>query len=172
MSFNKNACKRLSIVAGIERESKDVMVYVNILTSEYLETLLYRITQIISLSSKKTINVNDIKFLSVICQEYPQVACPESFTKLVQVYIDSDLVREGGSFALYTLKKPFETFVRDVLARLNPDLRFGKNSLLLIQYLTEQYIISLMRNANVFMKLDNRDTLFAKDLEALKKVCR
>ena len=168
MSFNKNATKRLSLVAGISRESTEITDIVNELVKEYLCGILRQAAIICSFTGKRTILVNDIQFLSQVCGNIPKIICPNNLSKITQVSI-KNIISNG--YAVYTCKKPFFGLVRGLLDEMgNRHLRLGKNVVPLLQYLTEQEIISIMIKAKILMELDGRDTLLLRDMSAIIKL--
>ncbi len=177
MSFNKNASKRLSIIAGIDRESRKVTDIINKLVHEYLTKTLHNAISVVLFSGRKTLIVDDLRFLSRICPEYPQVACPTNLAKLLQVCIkttDLETVLSGHKgYPLYTLKNPFNNLVRDITQGLSrEEIRIGKNVVPLLQNMTEQYIIRIMTRAATYTLRDNRDTLLPRDIENTLRIVK
>ena len=158
MSFNKNASKRLSIVAGIDRTSRDILDYINCVTGEYIKTYLERLVYILVFTNRKTVMVEDIRILSHICREYPHIICSDTLS------VKKDII--------HTLHKPFEDMIRDIIKTINPEIRLGKNTVTLLQNLVEHYIIKLMSIGSLFMRSDRRDTLLLKDLENAEKILK
>nr|QBK87602.1 MAG: histone-like protein [Marseillevirus LCMAC201] len=172
MSFNKNASKRLSIIAGIKRGSHGVTDIIKDVARDYLTKILRSTINIVLFSGRKTLLVEDLRFLSRICLESPQVACPTNLVKLAKVCIkpkDIEAVLYGyRGYSLYTLKKPFNKLVRDIIHELyREEIRIGKNVTLLLQNMTEHHIIKVMNHAATY---SNRNTLLAKDIETLGNI--
>ena len=70
-----------------------------------------------------------------------------------------------------TRKKPFEVFVRDILNNnYDGEIRIGKGVCSILQSLIEEYIINVLKKANMLLIHNNRDTLMAKDLKILLKI--
>lgn len=158
MSFNKNASKRLSIVAGIDRTSRDILYEINYITIEYIETYLKRLINILVFANRKTVTVDDMCILPYICKEYPHIICSNTLS------LKKDII--------HTLHKPFEDMVRDIIKTTNPEIRLGKNTVILLQNLAENYIVKLMRTGSLFMKSDRRDTLLPKDIDNAHKILK
>nr|QBK88136.1 MAG: histone-like protein [Marseillevirus LCMAC202] len=170
MSFNKNASKRLSVIAGINRESREIADIINSIVHEYLTKTLGNAIKVVLFSGRKTLIVDDLRFLSRICPDYPQVACPTNLAKLAKVCIESKdieaVLRGYKGYSLYTLKRPFNNLVRGLAHELcRADIRIGKNVIPLLQNMTEHQIIKIMNQAATYTIRDNRDTLLPKDIE-------
>lgn len=175
MSFNKNATKRLSIIAGINRESRDVTNIINHTVQEYLNTIIRQVLSVVLFAGRKTILVKDVRFLHRVCPNQIQIACPTNLEKLSKLCINTVDIKMvlGGtkSYALYTLKKPFSKYVRNIITELSElDIRVGKNVMTLLQTMTEQHIINIMNRAATYTIRDNRDTLLPLDIETALKV--
>lgn len=175
MSFNKNASKRLSIIAGVERESRDITDIINSISQKYLFTLLNQLVNIILYSGRKTISVHDVRFLPQLCPEYPYIACATTLTKMTKLRIKrddlEDVLRQRKGYSVYTLKKPFESLVRDIIHKLHDEeIRLGKNVVQLLQNLTEHHIIDIMNRAATYTIRDKRDTLLPRDINTVLKI--
>ena len=113
MSFNKNATKRLSIIAGINRESRDVTNIINLIVQEYISTIIRQALSVVLFAGRKTILVEDVRFLHRVCPNRAKVSCPTNLDKLSKLCInpeDIKMVLVGTkSYALYTLKRPFNS---------------------------------------------------------------
>ena len=174
MSFNKNASKRLSIIAGIDRESREITNVINDIVQNYLDRILKQLINVVLFSSRKTITVDDIRFLPQICPNQPNIATADNLNSLTKTFIQKDLNeilcgRKG--YAIYTLKKPFDNLVRETTLNLFQDeVRIGKNVVALLQHMTEHHVITIMNHAATYTVRDNRDTLLLKDIETTLKI--
>ena len=160
MSISKNACKRLSIVAGVHREEHQIIDHCNILIEKYIQKIVSDVANIVIFSGKKTITVSDVKMLCVL-SKYPQIVCPTNLDKLVNHCTNDEDLQSRKDYPLYTLRKPFEDCVRSFLREF--DLRIGKNVITLLQTLTEHYIIVIMSRAKKIA--EPRETLLLRDLK-------
>jgi len=67
---------------------------------------------------------------------------------------------------MYTVKKPFDCLVRDIVRKLyNEEIRIGKNVAQLLQNMTEQYVINVLSQSATYTRRYNRETLLALDIE-------
>ena len=168
MSFNKNACKRLGTIAGVNRESMEITDTVRHIVDDYLTTLIYNVIQVVRYSGRKTITVDDIRFLSQIT-DLPNITYANNLTILTKMCVNSNdmlnVLQGYSGYTIYTQKKPFAELVREIVHdSCKDDLRIGKNVTLLLQNLVEHKIIRLFNRGAEFMKSCNRDTLLAKDI--------
>lgn len=172
MSFNKNACKRLSIIAGITRENKDITTIISDIVHSFLDRMIYNLIQILNFCNRRTITVQDLQFLLKLDNQF--IICPEQLTKLIRMCTDKkdlDAVLRGDSgYKVYTLRKPFNNLVFEICKDYTTDPpHFAKNVMILLQILTEDLIIKTMNRAGIVMY--NRDTLLIRDLELAMKLC-
>jgi len=164
MSFNINACKRLSIIAGITRENKQVTNIINEIVNNYITIIIHNLLDIIVFCGRKTITVDDIKFLCNI-RNTPSIISSDNinFKSCIQ---QKDLILVNKSYNIYTLKKPFinliNNIIKDYLGQNN--FRIGKNVHLILQNMTEHYIIEIMKKAHYFI-MNERETLLPRDIE-------
>lgn len=166
MAFNKNACKRLSIIAGINRESSKVVDIVDQIVQTFLVKTLRRVINVVIFSGRKTITVDDLRFLSHVCPDQLQIACPQSLSKMMSMCKDTNRVMSGKEgYALFTLKKPFEQLIRKITRELCTDeIRIGKNVSLLLQTMTEHHVITIMNRAATYTARSGRETLLPRDI--------
>jgi len=75
-------------------------------------------------------------------------------------------------YILYTLKGPFELMLRKLLVETcnTDDIRFEKGVVILLQHITEQYLITILTSCAIHMEQNNRDTLLVKDIESTLKI--
>lgn len=170
MSFNKNASKRLSIIAGIDRESREITDIISNISHNYLTKLLKRLINVVLFAGRKTIAVDDIRFLSQICPDQPTVACPSNLSNLTKACtVQSDLeevLRGKRGYTNYTLKKPFNNLVRSITRDLyREEIRIGKNVVSILQSMTEQHIVTVMNHAATYTIRESRGTLLPRDIE-------
>jgi len=172
MSFNRNACKRLSFIAGIERESNEICDLIMENVDKYLYKLLDKLITLILYSDRKTITVNDIRFIHTIDNNYPNIIIPNNFSKFIKNYTnDKDIHNINHSYAIYTLKTPFQNLVKAHLKRIaSEDIRIGKDVLIVLQNITEQFIINILKQAYLFTQLSKRETLLIRDIELALKI--
>jgi histone H3/H4 len=156
MSFNKSACKRLNIAAGVERSSTELPKFISKIVDEYISSLLEKLINIANFAGRKTIVLQDVTILGKLSNKYKIIICPNNY---------SILVKTNTEYSLFTVKKPFEQKVRSIIEPFQ--LRMGKNVILLLQNMTEQYIITIIQKANIFTKNSQRDTLLPKDIESV-----
>ena len=177
MSFNKNAAKRLCTVAGINRESREITNIINRIVKTYLTTTLRCIVNVVLFSGRKTILIEDVRFLHRICPDQSWVASPSKLEKLSKSCMNkkdiAEILRGTKGYAIYTLKRPFNQLVRKIIHELSePDIRIGKNVMALLQNMTEYHIITIMNRAATYTDRDNRDTLLPLDIETVLTVIK
>lgn len=170
MSFNKNASKRLCTVAGIDRESCDIVYIIDDIARTYIDKLLQTLVTIVLFSGRKTIKVDDIRFLSQICPDQSTVVCSTNFSSMVTMCTSKQDIEQAmyghKGYAMYTVKKPFDCLVRDIVRKLyNEEIRIGKNVAQLLQNMTEQYVINVLSQSATYTRRYNRETLLALDIE-------
>ncbi len=175
MSFNKNAAKRLCTVAGINRESREITDIINRIVKTYLTTTLRRVINVVLFSGRKTVVVEDIRFLHRICPDQPWVASPSNLEKLSKICMNREdiveILQGTKGYAIYTLKRPFNQLTREIIRELSEsNIRIGKNVMLLLQNMTEQHVITIMNRAATYTTRDNRDTLLPLDIETVLKI--
>jgi histone H3/H4 len=166
--FNKNSCKRLCRAAGIQRASNDIEDIINITCNKFLKITLARLVQLILYINKKTITIDDIKFLSYVCPDHPKIALSANFNKKFIMTTK----KQPKFYILYTLKGPFELMLRKLLVETcnTDDIRFEKGVVILLQHITEQYLITILTSCAIHMEQNNRDTLLVKDIESTLKI--
>lgn len=172
MSFNKNACKRLSIISGVSRENKDITSIINEIVYTFLDKIIYNLIQIINYCGRRTISVNDVKFLFKMTKGY-HVICSENFHKLVTMCSRKkeliSVLKKEYFGCVYTLRTPFNKLINDICKSYCEDPpHIGKNVAILLQTITEDFIIRIMNRATNFMY--NRDTLLTRDIETAIKL--
>jgi histone H3/H4 len=167
MAFNKSACKRLSIIAGINRESNKIMDIIDEIVNTFIIKTLRCLTNIVLFSGRKTITIRDLQFLPLICPEYSHIACPMNLDKLLKMCkITTDILCGEKGYALFTLKKPFNELIHKILREQSTEeIRIGRNVGLLLQTMTEHHIITIMNRAGSNIAIENRDTLLLRDIE-------
>jgi histone H3/H4 len=166
--LNKNACKRLCRAAGIPRASNDIQDIINVICNKFLKITLARLVQLVLYTNKKTIILDDIKFLSNICPDHPKIVMASNFNKKILMTIKKDIIY----YKIYTLKGSFNIMIRELLYEIsnNKDIRFGKDVVIVLQHLTEQYIITILKSCHIHMKQNNRDTLLVKDINSTLQI--
>ena len=173
MSFNKNACKRLSIIAGLSRENNEITNIINKLVYKYVHGIIHSLLQIISYCDKKTITVADVKLLMSIKNvgDITSIVCVDDLSKLMHIKTkQTDLfhILDGKSkgYNIFTLKSPFNNLIKGICKEiLNNESNIphiGKNVNVLLQSLTENYIIMVMNRGTAGI---SRETLLLRDIE-------
>ena len=167
MAFNKNACKRLSIIAGIDRESNKILNIIDEIVNTFLVKILRRVINVVIFSGRKTITIEDLQFLHLLCSEYPPIVCPTNLYKLLTMCKDTnDVLSKKEGYTLFTLKKPFDQLVRKIVRELfTQEIRISKNVSLLLQTMTEHHVITIMNRARTYISRENRDTLLLRDIK-------
>ena len=93
------------------------------------------------------------------------MACPETIGKLMTIRAKAKDLNIDGGYNLYTLKKPFELAVRELIA--DTEFRLAGDFLLVLQSMLEHNLISIFSTAR--LGLDERDTLLKRDLQIVLK---
>jgi len=174
MAFNKNSSKRLSIIAGINRESSDVIEIINTIAETYIHNIIKKTKHILIFTTKKTLSTTDIGILAELDNTFPQIICNDSLNELMETRMTNndlhDVLNGEKSYNIYTVKKSFNNLVRKIIAiEFNEKIKIGKNVIVLLQNMTEQFIIILMNNALDIMNYNKHDTLVAKDIALAHK---
>lgn len=170
MSFNKNSSKRLSILAGVERGSRELTDIINKIVKQYLHDIIYNLIQIVLFTGRKTITTDDFKILSKISPIYPNIIVANDLSKLTRLCIDTQdiltVMNCNSGYNVYTLKNPFNNYIREITRDLcEEEIRLGKNVVILLQNMVEHHLITIMNQAITYTNGDNRDTLLSKDIE-------
>jgi len=152
MSFNTSSCKRLTVAANVSRFNHQVPEVLNTIATAFLSEYLDNLTVLMAYCNKKTITVNDIKFISTINYRFPKIICSNKpqfhFSKM-----SSQL-----AYPLYTTKKPFRELVRKLL---KVELRFTKEAFLVLQSIVEHFLIKIINLSHYF---NEKDTLFPENI--------
>jgi len=175
--FNKNAVKRLVCIAGIPRTGNDVADRVNSLITNWIDTVLDKVTSYLEFTGHKTLNVGDLQFLS---ERYPKLItpflAPSSFSvSSCKKTSDLEKVLKGKQHgSVFTAKRTFDAFVHERLASVHaatggPAIRLGNNdknnTVVLLQLLAEEFAVNVFSQAR--LRMDKRDTLTAADIDAV-----
>ena len=67
-------------------------------------------------------------------------------------------------------KLPFQRLVQEIARGINKDIRFRRNALLALQTATEDYMIHMFEDVNLYAIHGNRVTIQIKDISLWKKV--
>ena len=147
--FNKSAIKKMGTSIGIKRESSNIVDIIEILAEKYLYTLLFKIVEIINYSNRKTIGIIDLQFLEQIENN--------NYNFNWYLYI--------SGVETFILKKPFMELVRRFLKDITEtEIRIAKGVGAVLQIITEQYILNILKAANKVALHCKRDTLFVQDI--------
>ena len=169
MAFNKNSSKRLCFIAGIQRESSDIIEEINNIAESYIKNIIKKTQYICFLSNKKTILISDICFLSQIDDTIPKIIYSDKLGSFIKTRMKKndiiDVIEGNKGYNVFTVKNSFNIIVKKILDENNSSIKLGKNVLILIQNLTEQYIIKLLNISFNIMKRNNRHTVLLKDIE-------
>lgn len=149
MSFNKNACKRLCSVVNIKRESNDIHIIINNIVNNYITNIIKAICKIVSFCGRKTITKDDINIFHKI--HNINLIYPDNISKIFNSNTNSQKVIESNRYySLYTLKKPFDNMIRNIINDIHSELCVGKDVIILLQSITEDYIINILKKSYVY----------------------
>ena len=152
--LNKSSCKRLCVAAGVKRESIEIHEILSSFLYKYLQLLLKRLILLVKYNEKKTVSISDVVFISKICKDYKTLIIP--------------IQNEYTILTTFILKNSFRQLINNIVKEQtkNEDynIRFEKNVPILLQYLSEQYIIQYIKTCYKFTVMSKRDTLLSRDL--------
>lgn len=149
MVLNINSVKRLCTLAGVSRISHENVELLNNLLSQHLRRLLLRLIELTNFCKLKTIGIAEIRFLTQICPNQPTILCSSELSQLC------------------IPKKPFEILVRKIAFGFDPEIRFGKNVITLLQGMTEYYLIDILSKAKL---VSSKETLTTNDISRVFKI--
>ena len=77
---------------------------------------------------------------------------------------------QKNSECLTFAKFPFERLVRDIVNKLHPKMKISKEVFIVLQYFIEQYIVSILKDANELSIHCGRIKLIKSDIEFICKI--
>lgn len=147
MLINKNASKRFSTVLNISRTSIDLYKSLSTLSEEFIKEILRQLLLIIWQTSRKKITVYDLHFLAQIAN-LPFIF---STTKIKHHFNIS--------------KNNFQKYIRTLTD--DYDVKLSKNLIISLQFLLEQHLYKILKQAKINMLNANRKTLLPEDISPL-----
>jgi len=148
------------MAANISRFNHQVPEIVNTIATIFLKEYLDNLTTLMNYCNKKTVSVNDIKFVTSINYRFPKIICSNK-----PQFHFSKTGTSQFAYPLYTTKKPFRDLVRKLLS---VELRFTNEAFLVLQSTLEHFIIKILNLSHYF---NEKDTLFPENiLMTLKKL--